>query len=1305
MGLRRLGRDYWRTFIRLVGEDLILPTVALAGVVAVFVEHGWPSALALATTSLNIQLLLLRRRPRLFYQIFAIVWSVDQQPAMRLTLWSWALGLSASGLLLAIPPALPRCSLPFERGSVEWKSSSRLARARFRRSKWAVLTSRTIRAQAGEQILFAIAASELGQYQRALDALEGCRESLLVPPIRTRILLDIGDLKSATEELGAVDRQYSKYNRSASLLQGARASFLGGDLARSEQMLTEFRATSGTSLGDQLAAISLLGQLHIASGGEVQDGEEIDAVLKGSRWFRRQFSASAVFLRKGEDHASRLLDERVQQRVGHFIECQSWPLVEFIMSPRSRVENEIDELIEMSELLRRIGRFDSAMRIDLAVSRHLLDRDEADRAVKVLGDGLGLMQSIRHKFTDPLARRLWLSKHHELGSTLLNIAFEINDHRTGLEVIETFRLQQLIADSPKSAHSVFVQGQSIVPGDPMQMQFEHSIEAARSQLPGERNCWLTYLELGDHLWIGWQGPSDQVRVERVPLNQGSQLAGLLDALIEHLPIPVSGESEAQRSYRSSRSGLFRKSHSFEALLVELTAQLFPPALQSLLIDGVAIEHLGLSPTARLAHIPWAYLPIGPVHLGLRVVEVTTVVLCPSTSSLCRPITTKESVADDGWRIGLVVLDPVESAELDPLPRARGLAEFIERYSGTPTVLGGPWFSGPSATKSAINEGLSAASGSVAVFACHARSSDGYGESGMIVAGTNGGPDIFTFREISELELPTIRKVILSGCDTGALRSSTFGEWSGLAPAFIEAGATEVSVSLFPVLDAGAERLETSVLEGLAAGYRITESIRALQLGGLHAWEADSKCSALDSPFSWASAIVVAGRTRIRNSPSVMLIEADDALVHAMSEGWCRRYSRDGYATAGELVFGSLCDRRNLGPVMLMAVFGWATVFPRRRGHRSLLEMGTEALRHGPITSYGRQQLTLSNVVSAYRARRPVRFAIIARLTHQSAGFLDREKRVVSEVDAETLDFITNSFGLDEAQLVPRPSVRLKPSDRPGIRSKVKGNDSNASRWGALVVALALVGGVVAFGAFLFDYTNLKTRFESRANFARPATALWLAGDARGAALRARGLLKERPNSIDAELVDACGSWSIGHFDHGLVAYQLAVFRGARPISDLRIPKGCVFRDPREIGFNVARDPRGRSVLIVKPQTDDRVGRDLAAVVLDQWSSDLGPEGYYAQICLADRYGFEQYAAMLMTITFGELEGKAKDHRVRGMSKECLGSIGKSYRMKKGNTFDTFFPADQAQRNSLAVGSTDPCKDLDQPFKVCNQRIK
>jgi CHAT domain-containing protein len=193
--------------------------------------------------------------------------------------------------------------------------------------------------------------------------------------------------------------------------------------------------------------------------------------------------------------------------------------------------------------------------------------------------------------------------------------------------------------------------------------------------------------------------------------------------------------------------------------------------------------------------------------------------------------------------------------LPPLPQTRGELQRIARVLGADD---GSVFLGPDATEAVVKRTDLRAG--VVAFATHGLLSGelaGLAEPALVLTPPDV-PDrtddgLLTASEITELSIDA-DWVILSACNTAGGEEPGAEGLSGLARAFLFAGARSILVSHWPVRDDAAARLTTDAFARIASG-EARGKADALRLAMLALME-DTRDPTLAEPASWAPFVLV-----------------------------------------------------------------------------------------------------------------------------------------------------------------------------------------------------------------------------------------------------------------------------------------------------------------------------------------------------------------------------------------------------------------------------------------------------------------
>ncbi|RVT87088.1 CHAT domain-containing protein [Rhodobacteraceae bacterium CCMM004] len=215
------------------------------------------------------------------------------------------------------------------------------------------------------------------------------------------------------------------------------------------------------------------------------------------------------------------------------------------------------------------------------------------------------------------------------------------------------------------------------------------------------------------------------------------------------------------------------------------------------------------------------------------------------------------VPDDAVVTRGVYEDVREVADLAPLPNT---ARELRRLAATMGADEGALYLGPGATETAVKE-ADLGGVDVIAFATHGLLADGLpglSEPALVftppAAPTTEDDALLTASEAAQLKL-SARLVILSACDTAGSDGTPGAEGlSGLARAFIYAGARAILVSHWPVDDFAASVLTTGMLDRMTGDdpRRRAEALQASMLDLLQ----DRSEDRFAHPRLWAPFVVV-----------------------------------------------------------------------------------------------------------------------------------------------------------------------------------------------------------------------------------------------------------------------------------------------------------------------------------------------------------------------------------------------------------------------------------------------------------------
>ena len=260
----------------------------------------------------------------------------------------------------------------------------------------------------------------------------------------------------------------------------------------------------------------------------------------------------------------------------------------------------------------------------------------------------------------------------------------------------------------------------------------------------------------------------------------------------------------------------------------LYSELFPAPLAARMGE---IRHLYVMASDVLAQVPFAILA-RPARDGARRAGQ------PHWLVRDMALEVPASLAAIGWGaappdlprtfagIGAAVDLPATLQGLQPLPGSeRELRTIAQVLGGQGTVL-----TGPAATEQAVTA-LPLDQYRVLAFATHGLLSDevdGLGEPALVLTPAAGCDGLLTASEVAALDLAA-EFVILSACNTAGGVTRSAAPYTGLAQAFLYAGAQSLMVSHWQVRDDAAAFLATETVARTSAGHSRAEALRQATL--------------------------------------------------------------------------------------------------------------------------------------------------------------------------------------------------------------------------------------------------------------------------------------------------------------------------------------------------------------------------------------------------------------------------------------------------------------------------------------------
>ena len=228
--------------------------------------------------------------------------------------------------------------------------------------------------------------------------------------------------------------------------------------------------------------------------------------------------------------------------------------------------------------------------------------------------------------------------------------------------------------------------------------------------------------------------------------------------------------------------------------------------KSFLIDRMSVTRLAGAPR-RDAN---SGIQTTAQMLGIGAVEAVSAAPAGSATSAAGNVAVRRGRVEGLDRLPPL---PLASAELAGIARAIGASQ--------PTIL-----TGPAATEAAL-AGARIAPGTVVAFATHGLVSgefEGLNEPALVLSPAGNDDGLLTASEIARLDLPA-SWVILSACNTAAGSGPDAPSLSGLAQAFILAGADRIIATHWPVRDDVASAVTAGTLRYSAKGAAPAEALQ------------------------------------------------------------------------------------------------------------------------------------------------------------------------------------------------------------------------------------------------------------------------------------------------------------------------------------------------------------------------------------------------------------------------------------------------------------------------------------------------
>lgn len=358
------------------------------------------------------------------------------------------------------------------------------------------------------------------------------------------------------------------------------------------------------------------------------------------------------------------------------------------------------------------------------------------------------------------------------------------------------------------------------------------------------------------------------------------LIAALDRLAEALPDPQAGETQRDAVQRAIATGAFSSPAAEARIADDLGSELVAQDAWQLLTDCVASPRAALfiSPSARLARVPWAALA-GPGADGCRLIELVDVFMAAP------PNIVNASRAATAWRARengprLLVLDPrVPGQRPDsplgsvlgrPSPETAVARHFDEALRARPVLpsvaTAVELFRRTDASRAWLADQLAQAPSRL-LYVGHATAADGDVGHADRAALHLADERPLTASDLMSAKLPVPPRVALLACASGG--DYQFDEATGLVAAMILGGAQLVTATLWSLPTAAGYRqfVPTSVdsevdpmVEAIIAVDRAHEdadaggAVNRWQRGQMRRWRNGDVTA---SPLYWAALVTFA----------------------------------------------------------------------------------------------------------------------------------------------------------------------------------------------------------------------------------------------------------------------------------------------------------------------------------------------------------------------------------------------------------------------------------------------------------------
>jgi tetratricopeptide (TPR) repeat protein len=495
---------------------------------------------------------------------------------------------------------------------------------------------------------------------------------------------------------------------------------------------------------------------------------------------------------------------------------------------------------------------------DLNEAVALEELGEPAPALELALTALGRHERGRYEVRAPGNRAQWSTAHGRYLRAAIRLAGALEEHGVVAELVEHARTQAIPAAAGAGAgldELPLARPRSIAAGGPPRVPIAPGtdpidVPALVRKLGGrDALLWGTAV-VGRTLWwsvVGAGGVHGSGAIDFAP---GAPARAALTRLTAALA--VRGEEEDPDTYaaRVATSPFVRDPAAEEMLTGDLGRILLPDPIAAACSERGEDEPVPLlvAPAPALGTVPFALLPIDAA--GRRLCEAASVRLVPS-AALVEHVLARPPRASGAAL--LTVRDP--TGDLDA------------SRAGAPGDLA---LAGAAATKATIASALRSSMPGAFLYSGHVfRGVAGAPATSALCLERTIAPERvdaippswLTARDLwlepGDYPLPPL--VMLSGCTSSGATAGGAGEWLGLAPAALWAGARAVVATAWDLPDDPATvELESALLEATRRERDVPHAVRAVQLARLRRWRSRSAWEGLmpHSPLVFGSYVAV-----------------------------------------------------------------------------------------------------------------------------------------------------------------------------------------------------------------------------------------------------------------------------------------------------------------------------------------------------------------------------------------------------------------------------------------------------------------